>query len=704
MPHDELTESIESVPKRGTGGTPLFSGKLSAETTLSDVLRQVVSSSETHGMLRILSKGCSGYIGFYMGTIITGAHATTTGEQGLEAVRTLLGARSGLYGFVALPERPKELQQNLYISLEVMLEDGRSLVEAFESIANLKRSQEAQKPAPPLQPTAPSQPPAAEESLIDGDLMIFAAWGEDIAPVAAPKTTRSLSDLVNTKTKMSKINLNVQPQTTAHSSEPDFWVTDARDAGPSQGQNFAEDPIQDAEAVAASWAAQKPVEEPPPNPESWGGWAPTAPIIEPLPADAPAPKKAPAFDTRELSAIPTPRVARDPGTITGRHAAVYPNDPQRTTGKHGVVGALDTSYIKQATTGQLPRAVPTAQHVTVKRKSPQVVILENLFVCSMVIGVVAAGIFFTKEAQKIGRLNDTYVVGQGLIKKHEYQAALNAFAKLEGTEFNRMALLMGKATAHAGMSEWSAAVNEYNQVLEMSPNIFPARYGRALCYLKSAAYEKAIEDATRCIQERPKQGALYLLRAVAYAHVADFDKAMADCETATKCSATAAEASVHATLAFIFFQKKDYEDAVAEYTAAIEKDPKNGQFYAGRAEAYEKMGNKIAAAADAGQAIFYDPHDIAMLILRAECALKAGDRNKALEDLNKAATIAPCPEVLRARAKLYMSEHNYKAAYSDLEQLVAVSPGDTDARRQMQYADQQIRAGISTEASEPQPR
>src|SRR3954470_22412600 len=60
----------------------------------------------------------------------------------------------------------------------------------------------------------------------------------------------------------------------------------------------------------------------------------------------------------------------------------------------------------------------------------------------------------------------------------------------------------------------------------------------------------------------------------------------------------------------------DYAAAVAAYTEAIARDPKNARIYMARAGAYDQLGDMDKALADANEAIKLDPKNAEAWVAR----------------------------------------------------------------------------------------
>lgn len=729
-------------------GTALLSGKFSPECSMIQVLEMIQKVGATHGMLRILSKTGSGYIGMFCGSAITGAHLTTTRENRVPALRKLLATKSGLYGFVSLPQKREELQQGLYVSVDSLLalcDEQMTLIAALDEMlpptdclnAGLDEQGEGESvstsvmmaldPSELLQEPEQSYPlPEIDWDSPDVDIpSVFSAWGDDLP--ALPSNLTPLSSLVKTGTKLKTLGSlqaeieqdNPRPiGEPAQELNPGVWsMTEQEPVNTSPASFLPPAPVRSSAPVQPPAPIQPPIQaqiqppiqapiqppnqlqiqpqiqvqiqaqiQPPATIQPSAPTQPTAPVfqtgstfsardLEMIGTPSVPPPK---FDVKDLEAIASPQVraaANDPTRVTGRH-------PTAITGKHA---RIDANVITGRQT-----IIPET-----KRKPPHVVVLGHCLTAALILGVITGGIFFTKEVQRVQRFKQEHEVALHFLKNREFDRALPGLSKLVESDYaHKSTARIQRALAFAGLGNFDLAISDYNFVLAEQPDNQSAKAGRALCYMKGGNYEAAIRDCNEVIALDPKKPSPYLMRALAYAHQGDLQKAEADCAKAAEITGPG-DPKVHGTLGYLAFKKGDFAKAVDEYSLAISADSKVGDFHAGRAECYRRLGKKDDAIADSTQALFWNPHNISVLVMRAQCQYEKGNRREALDDLQKAAKIAPCKQVLEARADIFVAEHNYKAAYADLENVVQLNPADLAARNRLNLIEGQLRIANS---------
>ena len=88
-------------------------------------------------------------------------------------------------------------------------------------------------------------------------------------------------------------------------------------------------------------------------------------------------------------------------------------------------------------------------------------------------------------------------------------------------------------------------------------------------------------------------------------------------------------------------KKQEFDRAIEDYSAAIQKDPEYASPYNNRGVAYEKKREYDRAIADFGAALKIDPQNANALANRASVHEKTGKLKDALNDLNKAIELQP---------------------------------------------------------------
>lgn len=141
-----------------------------------------------------------------------------------------------------------------------------------------------------------------------------------------------------------------------------------------------------------------------------------------------------------------------------------------------------------------------------------------------------------------------------------------------------------------------------------------------------------------------------------------------------------AEAQVRANMGVGFFELGSYNEAIAEYTRAIESEPTMVGAYLNRARAYERLTRLPEAAADFARAIELDPQAADAYLGRGAMLLARGDPGRSIDDFSAAIRLQPAwvtPYFNRGAA--YFQLGYYQEAEADFTTVLQRSGQDAGA-------------------------
>jgi tetratricopeptide (TPR) repeat protein len=129
-------------------------------------------------------------------------------------------------------------------------------------------------------------------------------------------------------------------------------------------------------------------------------------------------------------------------------------------------------------------------------------------------------------------------------------------------------------------------------------------FNAGLTAVSEGNYDEAIRLCTKAIASgelsREELSLVYELRGVAWYQKKDYDKAIADYTKAIEINPQSAEAYYNRGIAW--YDKGNNEKAIADYTKVIAINPKDAEAYDSRGDAWEKKGNHAKAKADYAKA------------------------------------------------------------------------------------------------------
>jgi tetratricopeptide (TPR) repeat protein len=116
-----------------------------------------------------------------------------------------------------------------------------------------------------------------------------------------------------------------------------------------------------------------------------------------------------------------------------------------------------------------------------------------------------------------------------------------------------------------------------------------------------------------------------------------------------------------------------YQDAVDQFTKAINLDPEYAQAYSERARAYEAMGNLADAVTDLKRAITFEPNEAELYYHTARIYFTLNNLNEALDLINKSIALNRKSETyMRLRARIQMALEDYSGSLSSINRALAL--------------------------------
>lgn len=131
----------------------------------------------------------------------------------------------------------------------------------------------------------------------------------------------------------------------------------------------------------------------------------------------------------------------------------------------------------------------------------------------------------------------------------------------------------------------------------------------------------------------------------------------------------------------LMLSRGNYDQAIQDFTTAIQTSPKDEPALVGRGIAYDAKGNYAAAIQDLDAAIKMQPSDNRALAGRGYAYASEGNYAAAIQDLNTAIQMNPKDvHALAIRAYSYQQAGNCAAAEEDTDAIIAIDPDNQSAR------------------------
>jgi tetratricopeptide (TPR) repeat protein len=197
------------------------------------------------------------------------------------------------------------------------------------------------------------------------------------------------------------------------------------------------------------------------------------------------------------------------------------------------------------------------------------------------------------------------------------------------------------------------ALSDFNKAIALDPQARSARIQRAGLLVQKGATDEALADLNFVLDKQPGVATALVQRAEIYRRQNQRDKARADVRLALQSNEQLGawlNNPIYAGIAAsIEAQKRGdewlaqgaFDEALAEYSKAIELDNGNAAAFAGRAAVKMRRSDLTGAQTDLDAGLKLQPDNVKLLTTRGQVFARQGKYAEAMKDLEKATTIAP---------------------------------------------------------------
>lgn len=679
-------------PGQETEQPSLVVGKIRKDEGLWGALEQITTCDVVrNGVLVVFSQEASGRLGVFCNRYITGAVIDSSSELGVKAIKTLLGIKNGMFCFrPCLVDETKELGQKISISIKEVLElkndsaerpenpaetlqriklhqmetavnddflsdiadqpvesalvitGGHSLTEIDDKPAG-KPDGGQQKPAQPGQ----EQPPKDDDGSVD-----YLGWMEkqnkdDNSPnlrkillpaLKQPSAKEGQKDQVARDLEVYRKVLQQEESKVRNDIQKNL-ERGTQDANAQQA-------LQDMQMLAGLLHSQEEMIQ-----KRWQG----------------------------LDEIPTPR--NNSATHIDAYGATKPGAPVRARQEY-MAGCED--LISQTTRITDPREFikkrsEDTENFSINWATNPKVLAVGIIVLFGVI-IMALAWYLNGTAVRA-----CLIEGKDAIKAERWSDAIVALnSALDKDRFNGQAYFY-RGIAYEETGEAVRAQSDFKAAREHGVPAADIAVAQAGIEFRREQWQRAVELCDQAIIAREQPAQVYRLRANANMRLGAFQEAITDCDNALKQAKNdpALTAQIMADRGYAKIQIKDfaggsadfdvalkdnpeqglymlkadacrnvkrYADAIANYSKALDLDPKNYDCYVARGMSEAALHQKDAALKDFGRALQINSNGVEALIQRGSLLLASGDGKGAVEDLSDAWNLNPT--VYETREKL----------------------------------------------------
>lgn len=237
----------------------------------------------------------------------------------------------------------------------------------------------------------------------------------------------------------------------------------------------------------------------------------------------------------------------------------------------------------------------------------------------------------------------------------------------------RVTALTFRAAAYMEIHDFTSAVADYSQGLELSPNNIGLLHGRAQALGEMGEYSHALQDYDTAIQIAPEEPLLLTGRGIIYIQLGDVDAAERDMLAALSIDGN--NVDTLAALGSLYIESGEYESALDPLNRAIELRADLGRLYLRRGLAELLLGQSEEAIRDFSIALDIEGREAYTLMLRAMAHVDLDEDDNAIEDFT--AALESDPTLVGAwegRGQIFMSRNEYDAARYDLDVASQIAP------------------------------
>lgn len=219
------------------------------------------------------------------------------------------------------------------------------------------------------------------------------------------------------------------------------------------------------------------------------------------------------------------------------------------------------------------------------------------------------------------------------------------------------------------------ALTDYSEAIRLDPQN-PSRWHHRgnFYYNVKEDYPRAVADYSEAIRLKPEEVLFYGNRGNAYARNKETDKALADFTEAIRIDPGSATVWNGRGTCY-HNEKRDYKQAVHDYSAAIRLAPTNALYLTNRGNSLRLLREYDRAIADYSEVIRLRPNDSTSYSLRGRVYFDREEYDRAIADYSEAIKLAPkVPDSHNSRGACKENTGDYAGAIVDYTEAIKLNP------------------------------
>ncbi len=264
-----------------------------------------------------------------------------------------------------------------------------------------------------------------------------------------------------------------------------------------------------------------------------------------------------------------------------------------------------------------------------------------------------------------------------------------------------------RGLVYALQSKYDSAIADFNKYIELEKRDSEAFYNRGLAYSLLGQHVQALADLTKVLELTPKDAPTIYVRGFVHHQMGGRDQAKSDYQLAQqvdpgvnqffieqgelktfalsmgghppKPPESRAEA-LHKKQALALARKGQYDEAITEFTKALEANPRDSEAHNSRGSTYTLKGQYEQALDDFTKALELNPKYAKAYYNRALANYYKGQYDQAIADLSKAIELSPKDaEAYNNRGLAYDQKRDYAKGIDDFNMAIALNAKLADA-------------------------
>ncbi len=240
---------------------------------------------------------------------------------------------------------------------------------------------------------------------------------------------------------------------------------------------------------------------------------------------------------------------------------------------------------------------------------------------------------FTKAIEDEPYRADTYMQrALAYVLKSENARAISDFTKVIELEPRNVAPLRQRAGSYRAIGDHGKAISDLTKAIEMAPQESFLYLSRSWSLSSLGAYDQSLDDATKAIELEPNSAGAYKARGDVYFHEKQLDLALADFSKATLLEPKDPYARIQRGR--VYQDRNEFDFANGDFTKAIDMNiaPAQGIAYTWKGALNIKLAKYDQAVSDFSKALEFNAAIFVSHNNRAFAYLKTGERDLAASD------------------------------------------------------------------------